>query len=82
VLCKAAGLLQRFVEVSSLSAVTNRSYIYKKILGVQTHTVPHPTMVLSLNWYCSCSIRVVFDPTQKLRPCSSLQCIMMRVPNT
>jgi hypothetical protein len=21
-------------------------------------------MVNSLNWYCSCSIRVVFDPTQ------------------
>ena len=39
VLCKAAGLLQRFVEVSSLSAVTNRSYVYKKILGV--HTLCH-----------------------------------------
>jgi hypothetical protein len=36
---KAAGLGQLFVEVSSLSAGTNRSYLYKKYSGV--HTLCH-----------------------------------------
>lgn len=80
VFCKAAGLLQRFVEVSSLSAVTNRSYIHKKILGV--HTLCH-TPQWSFHWTgIAAAVSEWCDPTQKLRPCSSLQCIMMRVPGT